>query len=83
MGHDLYESLMADTERAFPRKAFLTLDEVAELLSCSTVVVYNWTRRPDAARRPPAFVVGKKIRFPKSAFIQWLKSEQWLGEESG
>ena len=60
----------------YPDRAFLTLEDVAQLLGCSRRVVYNWTRRKDPEARPPRIIVGKTIRFPKVAFIQWLLKEQ-------
>ena len=75
----MFEHIQDEFDKAYPKKVFLTLSEVAELLACEPKVVYNWTRRPQAERRPPALMVGKEIRFPKNAFLKWLCEEQLLG----
>lgn len=57
-------------------KQFLTVEDVCTLLECSPKVIYNWTKRSDAKKRPPRIIVGKSIRFPKSEFLRWLMNEQ-------
>ena len=75
----MIETLLQDTESLLKDKAFLTVDEVADLLSCDKKVVHNWTRRKDSKRRPPRLALGKTIRFPKTAFVQWLLKENQIG----
>ena len=71
----MFDTLIKDAETVLKDKAFLTVDDVALLLSCEWNVVYNWTKRPNPARRPPKFTVGKSFRFPKTEFLKWLAAE--------
>ena len=57
----------------------MTPEEVAELLACELKVVYNWMRRSQIEKRPPALMIGKEVRFPRNAFLKWLCEEQLLG----
>lgn len=75
----MFDSLLKDVDSLFKDKAFLTLDDVAQLLSCEKKVIYNWTKRPDPKRRPPRLSVGKSFRFPKTDFLKWLVNE-WSEE---
>ncbi len=70
------DPIIQEIANRYPEKAFLTLDEAAQLLGCKRRVIYNWTRRKEPSQRPPRIAVGKSIRFPKIAFIQWLLKEQ-------
>lgn len=70
------EALILEFESRFAGKVFLTLTDLTQLLECSEKVIYNWTKRADASRRPPRIVVGKSIRFPKREFARWLAAEQ-------
>jgi hypothetical protein len=72
--------LMAD--EVFPRKAVLTLQEVADFLQCEPRIIQNWTRRADAKRRPPRITVGKELRFPKREFLSWLAQDQGLNTKA-
>jgi excisionase family DNA binding protein len=71
--------MLDDVDELFKGKPFLSLSEVAQLLSCAEEVVYNWTRRPDLKKRPPKITVGKEVRFPKREFLRWLAQEQGAG----
>ena len=73
--------LMQEIDALFPGKIFLTLEDVANLLSCSPKVIYNWTKRSNPIRRPPRLLVGKELRFPKREFVRWLSEEQ-TGKEA-
>ena len=72
----MIDSILEEVDQAFQGRAFLTVEDIAQLLSCSEQVVYNWTKRADPKRRPPRVIVGKSIRFPKRKFAQWLLNEQ-------
>lgn len=72
----MFEPLMEAAEAAFPRKAFLTIDDVCEFLACSRPIVYNWIKRSDPSKRPPRLLIGNEPRFPKRPFIEWLAKEQ-------
>ena len=72
----MYEALMEGAELAFPKKAVLTVEEVAQILDCNPKIIYNWTRRSDPKRRPPKLMIGKEIRFPKREFFRWLAEDQ-------
>jgi predicted DNA-binding transcriptional regulator AlpA len=71
----MLETLVAETGDVFPGKAFLTVEDVKSLLSCTESTIYNWSRRADPQRRPPRLMVGKSIRFPKREFFKWLSTE--------
>ena len=71
----MFETLFQEIDLKFPGKIFLSLDEVADLLSCPKEVVYNWTRRADNSKRPPQIQAGRLIRFPKKALVEWLVKE--------
>lgn len=75
----MFETLLNDAGPLLQNKAFLTIDDVAQLLNCEKKVVYNWTKRADPARRPPKFAVGKSFRFPKTELLRWLAKE-WKKE---
>ncbi|MGK5084893.1 helix-turn-helix domain-containing protein [Bdellovibrionota bacterium FG-1] len=75
------ELIEKELNQTYPDKAFLTIQEVAELMRCSPEIVYNWTKRADAARRPPKLSVGKEIRFPKVPFAHWLAQETGVSRE--
>jgi predicted DNA-binding transcriptional regulator AlpA len=66
-------------EEIFPKKAFLTLADVTEVLQCEEQVIYNWSKRADPRKRPPRIIVGREIRFPKKEFAKWLAHEQGIG----
>lgn len=72
------EAILKEVNEKFEGKAFLSLEEVAQLLGCSEKVVYNWTRRVDPNKRPPRISVGRTIRFPKGPLVQWLVKEQMV-----
>lgn len=72
----MIEELKTEVDSKFPGKSFLSPEDIAEFLGCSTQVVYNWTRRTDVKRRPPRIIVGKAVRFPKLEFLKWLVQEQ-------
>ena len=72
----MFESLLEELNRSFPDKGMLSLDDICKFLECDRKTVYNWTRRVDQSKRPPRIIVGRKIRFPKGPFIQWLLKEQ-------
>lgn len=71
----MMEALVAESGDIFPGKAFLTIEDVKELLSCNESTIYNWSRRSDPRRRPPRLMVGKSLRFPKQQFLKWLATE--------
>jgi predicted DNA-binding transcriptional regulator AlpA len=75
----MMDTLAQDVEEMYKGRAFLTPEEVSQLLSCDEKVVYNWIKRADPKRRPPRIVVGKSLRFPKREFIRWLGTELNLG----
>jgi len=62
----------------YPEKSFLTVEEIAQLIECSPKTVYNWTKRPDPSRRPPRITLGKSLRFPKHAFLDWLFTNEMV-----
>lgn len=68
--------ILDDVNQMFPNKAYLTMQDVMTLLECSSNVIYNWTKRSDAKRRPPRVFVGTEVRFPKRQFLRWLEKEQ-------
>lgn len=68
--------IIQELNQKYQNRPFLTLEEVAEVLGCSKKVVYNWTRRTDPKKRPPRLTIGKTVRFPKVAFVQWLIEQQ-------
>jgi len=70
------ESMIQDIEEIFKGRAFLTIEDITQLLSCSPSVVYNWIKRAEPQRRPPRIIVGNESRFPKRKFIRWLLQEQ-------
>ncbi len=72
----MYETLVAEFEDLFPKRAFLTKAEICEVLSCLPRVVESWCERTDPARRPPRLVIGREVRFPKRDFVKWLVREQ-------
>jgi predicted DNA-binding transcriptional regulator AlpA len=65
-----------EVSRTIPEKAFLSMNDVCELLACSPTVIYNWVKRADPKRRPPRIVIGREVRFPKGEFLRWLAEEQ-------
>jgi predicted DNA-binding transcriptional regulator AlpA len=72
MSHSILEEL----EGQFHGKIFLTMQDVVGLLGCSEGTVYNWVRRRNHKRRPPRVVVGREVRFPTKAFLNWLLTVQ-------
>lgn len=72
----LFESLIQEVESRFPKKIFLTLEEVVQILDCSKDTVERWAKRSDPAKRPPRVLVGREVRFPKREFVKWLTSQQ-------
>jgi excisionase family DNA binding protein len=77
----MQDSMIKEISDLYPGKAFLTIEEVTELLGCSKKVVYNWSRRNSLKRRPPRICVGRTIRYPKGEFILWLIREQSVKSE--
>ena len=77
----MIDALEKEVNEKFPGKVFLTIQEASELLGCNEMVIYNWTRRPNPKKRPPKIVVGKSIRFPKRAFLDWLVGDQTKPEK--
>lgn len=69
-------SLIEYADHLFPKKAVLTVQEVAQFLDCNPDIIYNWIKRSDPAKRPPKLIVGKEVRFPKREFLRWLVQEQ-------
>jgi excisionase family DNA binding protein len=51
------------------RAAMLTVEDVAEALSCSTRTVY---RLADAGRMPGPVKLGALVRWPRQAVEQWI-----------
>jgi len=72
----MVEALLQDLESTFPGKSFLTAQEICQYLGCEMAVVYNWNKRSNPAKRPPALQVGKSLRYQKQLFAQWLAAEQ-------
>lgn len=72
----MIETILQDLNEVFQGKAFLTVQDVMQLLDCSEDVVYNWTKRSNPKLRPPRVIAGKAIRFPKREFARWLAEEQ-------
>lgn len=70
------EGMLQIFDELFPKKAFLTVEDVMSVLQCGDHVVYNWSKRSDPRKRPPRIIVGKEIRFPKKEFAKWLAVEQ-------
>lgn len=68
--------ILEDINQMFPKKAYLTVEDIMTLLECSSNVIYNWTKRSDRNKRPPRIFVGTEIRFPKRKFLVWLENEQ-------
>lgn len=50
---------------------FLTLDEVSHILKIGRSKVYELANRPDF----PTVRIGRNIRVPKDALIQWVESQ--------
>lgn len=73
------ESIFEDLDQNLRQKAMLTVSDIAKILDCPEVVVYNWNKRPEKDRRPPSLRVGKELRFPKREFFRWLAKENgWV-----
>lgn len=72
----LVQSLLEEADRAFPKKAVLSPEDIAQLLDCEEKIIYNWMKRSDPTRRPPKLSVGKDVRFPKREFFLWLAEDQ-------
>jgi NADPH-dependent ferric siderophore reductase len=72
----MMEVFLEELDRQFPNRTFVTVQEIADFLTCETVVIYNWNKRNDPKRRPPAISVGRELRFPKRLFAKWLAEEQ-------
>ncbi len=70
------DSLLKEIDEIFKGKLFLTIQDIMALLSCDENTIYNWTKRSNPSRRPPRIIVGRELRFPKKAFLQWLLQEQ-------
>ena len=68
--------MLKEIDTLFKDRIFLSVLDITQLLGCSENVVYNWMKRSDPARRPPRIKVGKDIKFPRGAFVQWLVKEQ-------
>jgi len=51
------------------RAAMLAVDDVAEMLKCSTRTVY---RLSDAGRMPRPVKLGALVRWPRQAVEQWI-----------
>lgn len=49
----------------------LTIDEVADYLSVTKNTVYGWRKERTG---PPAIKIGKHLRFPKGALLEWVYS---------
>ena len=75
----MYESLLDEANRLFPNKGVLSIEEIAQVLDCETVVIYNWTRRSNPDRRPPRLLIGRGFRFTKKEFFKWLSEIQATG----
>jgi hypothetical protein len=72
----LYQAMLEDLNATFPDRQLLNLTEVCKFLNCGPEVVYNWNKRADPKRRPPALTVGKQLRFQKRLLAKWLAEEQ-------
>jgi predicted DNA-binding transcriptional regulator AlpA len=70
------QSILQEMNELFQGRAFLSVEDITQLLNCSEQVIYNWTKRADPKKRPPRVIVGKSIRFPKRDFARWLVEEQ-------
>ena len=51
---------------------YMTADDVAKKLNVSKAAVYGWIHRGIA---PPYVRLNGAVRFPSSAFKQWLKNK--------
>ncbi len=75
------DSFIEYADQMFPKKAVLTMEEVAQFLDCEISIIVNWVKRSDPRKRPPKLIVGKEVRFPKREFMRWLVQEQASGAE--
>lgn len=75
----MVQELVLTFEEIFPKKPFLTIDDITGVLQCQEQVVYNWSKRADPKKRPPRILVGKEVRFPRREFAMWLATEQGVG----
>lgn len=73
---EVASELLEQFESIFPGKVLLTRHDVMKALECEDHTVETWTKRPNAARRPPRVLVGGETRFPKKAFVRWFVEEQ-------
>ena len=73
------DSIIKDIELAIGSKAFLSIEEFADLLGIEPKVVYNWTRRAEDSRRLPKITIGRVVRLPKSAVLSWIAEEAKRG----
>jgi phage terminase Nu1 subunit (DNA packaging protein) len=72
----MVQEIILTFEELFPKKAFLTVEDLRLILDCSPQVIQNWSRRADPAKRPPRLQIGKEVRYPKKALAEWLAREQ-------
>jgi len=71
------EQWRKDLDSALGSRAFLTVEDITNLLGCTEVSVHNWMRRNDLEKRLPRLKIGRQIRFSKTEFIEWLIQEQF------
>ena len=59
-----------------PRPAFLTVQEVAELLRVSPATVRAWIAKGEG---PPALRFGKQIRYRPERVMEWVEEQEGGG----
>jgi excisionase family DNA binding protein len=53
--------------------AYLTVDDLADLLKCSPKTVARWSLTDPTM---PVLRVGRVVRFPKARLLRWLASRE-------
>ncbi len=58
---------------AAPGPAYLTPDQVAELLQVASKTIYDWARKDPTM---PVLRIGHAVRFPRERLMQWLRDRE-------
>ncbi len=63
----------AATPSIDPFPIFMTSKEASRILSCSSSFLHQITK---AKKGPPAYKMGRRLRWKKSDLIQWLEQNR-------
>ena len=65
---------MKTEEKREYRDRLLTINQVAEILQCSTFAIYKWIK---VAGFPPGITIGRGAkRWPESQVWDWVRSQE-------